>query len=150
MVRHKNRYFVIKIRAVDSPKEAPLHLHPANVYGAITGAVQQLHGDFGVAATRSDLVAKYCNAATRIGIIRCRHGPHKLIASAMPYVKNIGPYKAYITTLFMGATMRHCFNFIRNYQQRKFEKYCINLKTDEEKAELKKMLLNMDPVLSIL
>ncbi|XP_045474428.1 ribonuclease P/MRP protein subunit POP5 [Harmonia axyridis] len=149
MVRHKNRYFIIKIKATDVPKDAPLNLHPANLYGAITGAIQHLHGDFGVACSRSGFIVKYCNALTRIGIVRCRHGPHKLVGSAMNFVGNIGPYKAHIVTLYIGATLRHCFQFIKKYQEQKLEKYCANLKTEEEKAALKKMLLNMDSVESM-
>lgn len=140
------RYFVVKLKTPDTSKNAPLHLHPANVHGAITGAIQQLHGDFGVAATRPGFVAKYCNAYTRIAIVRCKHGPHQLVGSAMPYVKYIGQYRCRMTTLFIGSTVRKCFDFIKNYQQRKFEKYCLTLKTDEEKAQLKKYMLNLDSV----
>ncbi|KAL3270331.1 hypothetical protein HHI36_009379 [Cryptolaemus montrouzieri] len=149
MVRHKNRYIVIELKEFDKNKEGPLHIHAAAVHGAIIRSVQHLHGDFGVAAIRAGFVAKYCNPQTKIAVIRARHGPHKLVASALPYIKNVDSDQVHVITLYMGATMRHCYNFIKNFQQKKFDDYCCKLKTDEEKEQLKKAMLNMDTVLSI-
>lgn len=127
-----------------------MNLHPASIHRALTKAINELYGDFGEAATRTGLVAKYCNPATKIGIIRCRRGPHELLASAIPYVRFVGQHRAFISTLYMGATMRHCFKFILDYQQTKLEEYCMTVKSEEEKKELKKIFLNMKCVSSII
>ncbi|KAK9869392.1 hypothetical protein WA026_003148 [Henosepilachna vigintioctopunctata] len=149
MVRHKNRYIVIELKEVNSSSDTPLRFHPAALHGAVFHTVQYLHGDFGAAAIRAGFVAKYCNPQTRIAVIRARHGPHRLVASALPYIKNIDNVRVNVFSLYMGATIRHCYKFILNYQKQKFEKYCLSLKTEEEKNELKKALFNLDTVLKI-
>ena len=32
----------------------------------------------------------YANPSTRLVIIRCRHGPHNFLASALPFVTKVG------------------------------------------------------------
>lgn len=39
--------------------------------------------------------------------------------------------------------MKHCFKFIKRYQQRKFDEFCVGLKTDEEKDELRKEIMKL-------
>lgn len=116
----------------------------------ILNKVQQLHGDFGVAAIRAGFTAKYFNEHTRVAFIRVRHGPHKLVASSIPCIKRVENRNVTMNILYVGATIRQCFYFLKNYQQRKFDEYCIKLKTDEEKISLKKAMLNFENVLAIL
>ncbi|RZC42848.1 RNase P Rpp14 domain containing protein [Asbolus verrucosus] len=149
MVRHKNRYMIIEINQGAKKDSYALQLKPPSLHYSIMSMVQQLHGDFGVAAIMAGFTAKYCNEKTRIAIIRCRHGPHRLVASSLPCIKFIENKPVNINTLYIGATIKHCFKFIKNYQQRKFEEYCVGLKNDEEKEALKKALMNLDPILSI-
>lgn len=111
--------------------------------------VQQLHGDFGVAAIRAGFTAKYCNEKTRVAIIRIRHGPHKLVASALPCINMIDNKQVILNSLYTGATLRQCYKFLLNYQQRKFDQFCVNLKTDDEKLAMREALLNLNAVLEI-
>ncbi|CAH0554922.1 unnamed protein product [Brassicogethes aeneus] len=137
MVRHKNRYMVLQ---VNSNKVLGTYLQTC-----IVQKVQSLYGDFGVAAIRSGFTAKYCNEITKIAVLRCRKGPHKFISSSIPFIKGINQVTAYINILYVGASMKHCFKFIHNYQEKKFNEYCKNLRTDEEKNDLKKRMLNINP-----
>ncbi|KAJ8964521.1 hypothetical protein NQ314_004816 [Rhamnusium bicolor] len=150
MVRHKNRYMVIHINEVGKDENAQLKLKTVSLYSAITDKVQQLHGDFGVAAIRAGFIAKYCNEHTRVAIIRTRHGPHKFVASCIPCIRRIENRHVTINILYIGATIRHCFFFLKIYQQRKFDEYCVTLKTDEEKIALKKAIFNFENILGIL
>ena len=118
----------------------------ASVTNAILSKVQHLYGDFGIAAMRSGFVTKYCNARTRVVIVRARHGPHKFILSVLPCITSIDKRHVALHTVYTGATIRHCYNFIMEYQKRKFDEFCANLKTDEEKLELRNILLNFDHI----
>lgn len=142
------RYIVIEINERDRSDKDVLVLNPASLYNAIIERVQRLHGDFGVAAIRSGFTSKYCNEKTRIAVIRSRHGPHRLVASCLPLITTIEEKGVDINTLYTGATIRQCFRFIVKYQQNKFDEFCSELQTDEEKIAMKKML-NFDSVLEI-
>lgn len=126
-----------------------LLLKPVSLYTAINEIVQQLHGDFGAASIMDGFMAKYCNKRTRIAVIKCRHGPHKLVTSSLPFIKRIETKNVSIHLLYIGATIKHCFMFVSNFQQKKFEEYCVTLKTDEEKEALKKEIMNLDPVMEL-
>ncbi|XP_018562728.1 ribonuclease P/MRP protein subunit POP5-like [Anoplophora glabripennis] len=150
MVRHKNRYIVLEINETGRNNTLQLKLKGISLQEAILEKVQQLHGDFGVAAVRAGFTAKYFNEHTRVGFIRSRCGPHKLVASSIPCIKTIENKNVVVNILYVGATIRQCFNFLKNYQQRKFDEYCVKLKTDEEKLALKEAMLNFENVLAIL
>lgn len=115
---------------------------------AVNEKVQQLFGDFGVAAIRAGLSTKYVNAHTKIGVIRVRRGPHKFVASSLPCIKHIDDRPVIVNTLYMGASIRQCFLFLRTYQQKQFDLYCKSLVTDEEKLALKEAMLNFDKILA--
>lgn len=57
--------------------------------------------------------AKYCNSCTKIAIVRVRHGPHKFLLRAIPLINDIDNKLVKTTILYVGATMKHCFLFIR-------------------------------------
>ncbi|KAJ8955164.1 hypothetical protein NQ318_009057 [Aromia moschata] len=150
MVRHKNRYLVVQINEEGKSETAQLKLRAISLQQSIIDKVQQLHGDFGVAAIRAGFNSKYCNEHTRVAIIRARHGPHKFVASAIPCIKTVENRRVVINILYIGASIRQCFFYLKNYQQRKFDEYCAVLKTDEEKIALKEAVLNFKNVLAFL
>jgi hypothetical protein len=49
------RYFVVEVNPVQEKRDAALELRPASLYQSILKKLQQLHGDFGVAAAKSGL-----------------------------------------------------------------------------------------------
>ncbi|XP_066145974.1 ribonuclease P/MRP protein subunit POP5 [Euwallacea fornicatus] len=152
MVRLKNRYIVVEINP-EAPHHAttafqPLKINENTLNSQILDTVQQLHGDFGVAAVRSGFRAKYCNELTHIAIVRCRQGPHKLVTSVLPFVTYIDTHKVIFNTLYIGATMRNCFNFVRLYQQRKCDEYCTNVKTEEELRCVRNALVDLKAILN--
>lgn len=127
---------VIEVNDVNHKDLPTKQFKPPSLYEAILTKVQQMHGDFGVAAIRAGFTAKYCNEHTRIAVIRTRRGPHKFVASVLPCIKAVDNKNVIVKTLYVGATIRQCFFFIKNYQQDKFDRYCENLKTEEEKRTL--------------
>ncbi|KAK4875646.1 hypothetical protein RN001_012068 [Aquatica leii] len=135
MVRHKQRYLVVEITPQNVRKNLSLVIHSSALHQAILLKVQQLHGDFGAAAIRAGFTAKYFNEKTRIAIIRSRHGPHKLITSALPFIKDIDKKNVSLNTLYTGATLKHCFKFILNYQRKKVDEICATMKSEGDKVK---------------
>ncbi|GLV34119.1 POP5 ribonuclease P/MRP subunit [Carabus blaptoides fortunei] len=120
MVRFKNRYLLVEVNP-EKPilNYEPYKINPDTLYRAVIKKVQQLHGDFGVAAVKSGFLAKYCNPQLRIALFRARHGPHKIVASSLPFVDLIDGKKIVMRSLYTGATIRNCFKFLIKYQQQK-------------------------------
>ena len=54
----------------------------------------------------------YCNDKTGIALVRARHGPHKIVMSTVPLVTKVGDKKASLRTLYTGATLLKCKQFI--------------------------------------
>lgn len=46
-------------------------------------------------------------------MIRCRHGPHKFVLSAIPEINDVAGRHVSINILYVGATMKHCFAYIK-------------------------------------
>nr|CAI5868273.1 unnamed protein product [Callosobruchus analis] len=109
--------------------------------------LQQLHGDFGVAACRGGFTAKYCNEYTRTAVVRARHGPHRLVASSIPFIRVIDGKAVTVNILYCGATIRQCFKFLKNYQQKKFDEYYVTLKDEDERKALRQSILSFETVL---
>lgn len=61
----------------------------------------------------SFLSAKYFNSHTRIALIKVRHGPHRFIIDSVPAINEVGGRFASIDIIYVGATMKHCFQFIQ-------------------------------------
>ncbi|XP_047512005.1 ribonuclease P/MRP protein subunit POP5 [Pieris napi] len=136
MVRFKNRYITIEISSPEIPERQPLYLKPSAIYEAILAKIQQLHGDFGVAAVRTGFLTKYCNENTRIAIIRCRHGPHQFVTSSLPFITKLGQYEVTLQTHHVGATLKHSFIFIQRYHRKFLDSMWSNLHSDEDKKAL--------------
>lgn len=122
----------------------PLEINEFEMFTEILNAVQELHGDFGAAAIRSGFYAKYCNKYTRIAVIRCRHGPHQLVSSSLPFINKIESKTVCLNQIYLGATIRQCFKFIKTHQETKFNDYCLELKTDDEKEALRKAINELE------
>lgn len=59
------------------------------------------------------ITATYCNEHTKIALIRGRHGPHQFLMKAIPAINDIAGKFVSVEILYVGATMKHCFIFIR-------------------------------------
>lgn len=138
---------MIEVSDIYKQESSTITFKEPSLYEAILKQVQQMHGDFGVAAIRAGFTAKYCNEHTKIAVIRVRRGPHKIVASVLPCIKTLDKKNVTVRTLYCGATIRQCFYFIKNYQQEKFDQYCKTLKTDEEKIALKESMKHFENVL---
>ncbi|XP_050678530.1 ribonuclease P/MRP protein subunit POP5 isoform X1 [Leptidea sinapis] len=142
MVRFKNRYITIEVCSSEVPENKPLALKSYLFHEALMDKIQQLHGDFGIAAVRTGLLTKYCNENTRIAIIRCRHGPHKFVTSALPFLTKFGKLDVTLRTLHVGATLKHSFVFIQKHQRSYLDLMWSKLKTDDERKALEAAVLD--------
>ncbi|XP_019885607.1 ribonuclease P/MRP protein subunit POP5 isoform X2 [Camponotus floridanus] len=146
MVRFKNRYIVLEI-VPHSKSDKQLMLKNTALSYAVQQKVQQLYGDFGVAAIKDGFDAKYCNTQTKIALVRIRHGPHKLVLQAIPLINDVGGRFVKLNILYMGATMKHCFLFIRKHQEGKLEEIWSKLRTETERKEMETILTTMTPAM---
>ncbi|XP_017790730.1 PREDICTED: ribonuclease P/MRP protein subunit POP5 [Habropoda laboriosa] len=142
MVRFKNRYITFEITLGDK-SDRPFPLKTTALYYAIQQKVQQLYGDFGAAAIKAGFSAKYCNAHTRIALVKTRHGPHNFLLKAIPTIKDIAGRSVSVKIIYVGATLKHCFYFIKKYQQQKLEKVWNTLRTERERKNMENALMTL-------
>lgn len=119
------------------------------IYSSLLKKIQQLHGDFGVAAVKTGLTVKYCNEDTCSVIIRARHGAHKLVTSALPFLNGVEGKSVISNVLYVGATLKQCFKHLLKHQQQSYEEFIYSLKTDKEKQLLNAVLLEDDDGMEI-
>lgn len=134
------------------PADKSLSLKPRIFHDTLLDKIQQLHGDFGVAAIKNGFLTKYCNETTRIAIIRARHGPHRFATSALPFITKIDKLDVRINTLHVGATLKHSFMFIRKHQRAYLDSMWSKLKSDEERKLLEAAVMDFsktDVILNI-
>ncbi|KAL0269866.1 UNVERIFIED_CONTAM: hypothetical protein PYX00_007456 [Menopon gallinae] len=143
MVRFKNRYFAIEVEPRDVPGHVPFEIGKVTLYHEILKQVELLHGDFGVASVATGLVAKYCNPYTKIALVRCRHGPHRFVATALPLIKQLKGKHVKINILYVGATISKCYKYIVRHQQRSLEKYWNKMKSDTDRLQMKKAFFEL-------
>ncbi|KAH0952302.1 hypothetical protein HN011_005341 [Eciton burchellii] len=146
MVRFKNRYIVLEIIPHNKDVKS-LMLKSTALSNAVQQKVQELYGDFGLAAIRDGFNAKYCNVHTRIAVIRTRHGPHKFLLRAIASVNDVAGRLVKTNILYVGATMKHCFLFIRKHQERKLEEMWSKLRTETERTEMTTALMTLTPAM---
>ncbi|XP_029174258.1 ribonuclease P/MRP protein subunit POP5 [Nylanderia fulva] len=146
MVRFKNRYIVLEV-IPHSKDDQQLMLKSTALSYAVQQKVQQLYGDFGVAAIKEGFDAKYCNTYTKIALLRIKHGPHKFVLHAVPLINDIGGRFVKTNILYTGATMKHCFLFIRKYQEKKLERVWLTLRTEAERKEMETALMTLTPAM---
>ncbi|XP_063620488.1 ribonuclease P/MRP protein subunit POP5 [Cydia splendana] len=142
MVRFKNRYITVEISSPMVPDNKPLSLKSRIFHETVLNKIQQLHGDFGVAAIRIGFLTKYCNENTRIAILRSRHGPHIFVTSSIPFITKIGNLDVTLRTLHVGATLKHCFKFIQRHQRAYLDTKWMSLKSDEERKQLEAAVMD--------
>merc|ERR1712038_795796 len=104
-----------------------------------------IHGDFGRASITTGLKTIYCNKETRLAMIQCRHGPHRLVGSSLPFLTNINNEKLVPRLVYTGATIKNCFKRMEMYQKKQLEAALLELKdiSKEEKSELENKMMSI-------
>ncbi|XP_023333477.1 ribonuclease P/MRP protein subunit POP5-like [Eurytemora carolleeae] len=151
MVRYKHRYFLVEAERSRSVENLTIDINPLeatedDIAKEIKNIVQDLHGDFGRASISSGFRVKYLNIATRVFLIRSRHGgPDKIISSSLPFIHNIRKENVVCRLLYTGATMRKSFIYLEKRQKRRLGEL-VNLlrnKGKYNKEELEKSILEV-------
>lgn len=124
------------------PEYKPIYLKSSVLSDTILEKLQQLHGDFGLAAVKNGFVTKYCNENTRIAIIRSRHGPHRFVTSSLPFITKVGKLDVILKTLHVSATMKHSFKFIQKHQRAYLDTMWSKLRTDDERKALEEAVMD--------
>ncbi|XP_046620043.1 uncharacterized protein LOC124305073 isoform X1 [Neodiprion virginianus] len=139
-------YVTVRVNPGDKSDKC-LILKPTVLHHAIQQKVELMYGDFGLSAIKSGFNAKYFNHHTRIALIKIRHGPHRLVIDSVRAVSEIDSKIASLDIIYVGATMKHCFQFIQRYQRKKLEKMWTSLKNYEKKTEMKDDLMTITPIM---
>jgi len=162
MVRFKKRYFVVqfdrerdlfepsnkkqnfKPRALQDSK--PLDIRDDTLALAVKDIVEHIHGDFGRAAITTGLRTIYSNPETHLALIQCRHGPHRLVGSSLPFLTKINNEKIIPRLVYTGATIKNCFKRMELYQKKQLEIALLEMKDNiskEEKQDLEKRMMSI-------
>jgi ribonuclease P/MRP protein subunit POP5 len=163
MVRFKKRYFVVQLdrekdiydpfskhhqaslkpRAIQDSR--PLDIPDGVLAATIKDLVQQIHGDFGRASITTGLRTIYCNSETHLVLIQCRHGPHRLVASSLPFLTKIKDEKIVPKLIYTGATIKNCYKRMEKYQRRQLRIALKELKNIDEdtKKSLEERLMTI-------
>nr|CAG4647511.1 EOG090X0GYO [Megafenestra aurita]SVE92739.1 EOG090X0GYO [Megafenestra aurita] len=129
MVRFKNRYFTIEVISLKGHEMSSKQLKKFEILNSLMKITEELHGDFGAAAIRNGLDVKYCDENTQTLIIRSRHGPHRLLASSLPFLSKIGQRPIQIRGIYTGASMVKCFKYLKRFHQEKLNEVLKSLNT---------------------
>lgn len=116
MVRFKRRYLVVEVVPEGDGK-----VRISNLQEAVLQAVKRIHGDYGVGAVTAGLSVKYLNPETGAAFISSGRGPHRLVASALPFITQVGGKAATVRSLHHAASMRHGFIFLKKYNEDKLK-----------------------------
>ncbi|KAK4319856.1 hypothetical protein Pmani_009243 [Petrolisthes manimaculis] len=128
MVRFKKRYLVVEV----VPKKRR-GFNWKGLQEAIVLAVKKMHGDFGVGATSSGFRVKYQNKMTLMAFISAARGPHRLVASALPFITEVGGQPATVHSLYLAGCMRHAFIFLKNHHLKKLKEMEKHISPSERK-----------------
>lgn len=161
MVRVKKRYFVLQLQS-ERDVESAARGRPISSCGslqslgrdgalgsAIKDLVTELHGDFGRAAVTVGLRSIYANADTGLCLVQARHGPHRLVASALPFLTKINDEKVVPRVIYTGATVRNCYKVMERFQTEQLQLALKTLKksssAEDEKARrvLKEKMMSL-------
>ncbi|KAL7307528.1 uncharacterized protein LOC106655770 [Trichogramma pretiosum] len=144
MVRFKNRYIIVKITEktkLDQKRPIAWKIKNGAIHDAINKKCSQMYGDLGSASIKAGFTAKYFNAFTRIAFVRSRHGPHEFILKVLPKITEISGKEVHVKILYIGGTLKHCFMYVKNYQEKKMEEIYSDAKTESQKSELEEALM---------
>ena len=124
----------------------PLDIKDHDLALAVKDIVEHIHGDFGRAAITTGLRAIYSNPETHLAMIQCRHGPHRLVGSSLPFLTSIGNEKLVPKLIYTGATIKNCFKRMELYQKKQLEVAFVESKNEmsnEEKKEIEKRMMSI-------
>jgi len=117
MVRIKKRYLAVRLErrqdvlksSLARSKVPPLSFNGGQLLKSLREQLERLHGDYGRATASAGLRVIYLNGSTGVALICCRHGPHRLVASTLPFLCDVGSEKVLSTLMYTGATIRHTY-----------------------------------------
>ncbi|XP_045104103.1 ribonuclease P/MRP protein subunit POP5-like [Portunus trituberculatus] len=115
MVRFKRRYVVVEVVCGRGT------VRMSALHDTVLAAVKRMHGDYGVGAVIPGFGVKYINPETQIAFISSSRGPHRLVASSLPFISEVGGRPATVRSLHHAASMRHGFIFLKKYNEEKLK-----------------------------
>ncbi|XP_050532556.1 ribonuclease P/MRP protein subunit POP5 isoform X2 [Daktulosphaira vitifoliae] len=112
MVRYKNRYLVVQLNILSNDNDN-FKISNRDLQSGVLDVIKVLYGDFGAGAIRTCFKVHYCNPTTKIIIFKTRHGPHIYLSSAIPFINKLQNTRIKLSTIYLGASVFHCYKFIQ-------------------------------------
>ena len=72
----------------------------------------------------------YANPETGLCLIQARHGPHRLVASCLPFLTKIQSEKVVPRLVYTGATIRNCYRRMVKFQKSELERVLSRLEAE--------------------
>ncbi len=149
MVRVKKRYFVVLLeRASEVPASGKRRLFSSEIKAdnaALAKYVQdlvgELYGDHGRAACTRGLRTIYANSTTGMVLIVARHGPHKMVASALPFITKICGERVVPRLIYTGATVRKCYKVMEAHQIQELREVLQEVEDEGDKKIIEEKML---------
>ncbi|XP_068679492.1 ribonuclease P/MRP protein subunit POP5-like [Montipora foliosa] len=133
MVRFKRRYLLVEISFQD--KKVDEDLTSTCLYQKIIQAIQECHGDYGVACTWL-LKVKYVNPVTGVAFIACHRDYYRMVWSAMTFIKKLKQRLCMWRVLHIGGTLRSCQRFLIRYNKDQLLQALQQCKTPAERKRV--------------
>ncbi|XP_029212568.2 ribonuclease P/MRP protein subunit POP5-like [Acropora millepora] len=138
MVRYKRRYLMVEISFQD--KKVGESINENSIYAKVKEAVQEFHGDYGVACLARYLKVKYVNPITGMVFIGCSRDYYRMLWSAITFIRNLSGRLCTFQVLHVGGTLRSCQRFLIRHNRNKLLQSFQQCKTKGERRRVKKSI----------
>ncbi|XP_035225972.1 uncharacterized protein LOC118198415 [Stegodyphus dumicola] len=142
MVRVKYRYILAEILTEQYKNKLKLPLKEYDLKQAILAAVEQNHGDYGLACIHAGFSIKVYNPATRILILRVRRCAVLVLSTTLPLITTAGKIQLAFRTLRLTGTIRSAFKFLIDFDKKKLMELVSKHKiSSEHEKQLSDMIM---------
>ena len=138
MVRKKSRYLVAKIQYNDN--KIDLNLDADTIKNAIRNTINELFGEYGMAAYAQGIFVKYCNPYTGIFFLRVDRDHHCHIRTCVSFVKMLRQRLCVLSCIHVTGTLKSAERFLLDYNTKEMQVMYDRCKTPIEKQKIKNII----------
>lgn len=125
MVRLKKRCVLVEIVADNDGHgdagESSLLFDESDIIVALREAILATHGDFGLASIINSLYCKRFSPKTGCCLLLCRHGPHYLLITCLPFVKLVKNTPCTLRLVHLSGTIRGSLKQLKKLYEHQIE-----------------------------
>ncbi|KAK6192684.1 hypothetical protein SNE40_004114 [Patella caerulea] len=143
MVRIKNRYTVFEIIYPNKkPQDSNINERACNK--AISDAVSQAYGDFGLGILQNNLHVRYMSDWKDVILVKSRRGAHKLLQTAVTvFLKKINDLDVSCRTLHIGGSIKACQRFLIKHYRNQLPSLMLKCSNLNEMRSIQEVIVSM-------